>query len=379
MDQDQDFGLSKLRPTEPRGSIYLDQYYSEESGDEGKAPRLVAKKIKKLGYRKKKYKIITNKMREELIDAIENQNEKIKDAAKRLHMNYSSAKSILQVYKKEGRLNKKGFRRKSNPRQEFSEDEDGEEEDDEEVFEKVEFVKQESSPLASNKTITASDDNEVQNCEESTVSSQRVLRAKTQLLPKQKSPCVVASVVPIKENILTPESIPAQSQYVAERGNYLGNPALAEMSQFNFLPSSAVSMKNNFAAVNNNSFYSKMSPYNNTMMNMPPMGFPGLYPSNPAPVFKNGGGMMPSVQNFTGIQKPMQKNSMYQRQENPVFVQNLIQTSFFPSQYLANNGYLSSLLLNSGRPATNQLVSNFGMNANFENFAQFTKIEESDI
>jgi len=370
---DQDLALSKLRPTEPRGSIYLDQYFSEESDEEGKAPRLVAKKIKKLGYRKKKYKIITNKMREELIDAIENQNEKIKDAAKRLHMNYSSAKSILQVYKKEGRLNKKGFRRKSNPKQGFSEDE--EEEDDDEVIEKVEFIKQESSPLASSRGITASEDNEALNCEESTEGSQRVLRAKTQLLPKAKSPCKVASIMPIKEKILTTESVSAQPQFIPERSNYLGNPA-AEMSQFNFLPNSAVSMKNNFAAVNNNSFYSKMSPYNNAMMNMSPMGLQGLF--NGTPAFKNAGGL-PNIQNFTGIQKPIQKNNLYQCQENPVFVQNLIQSNFFPSQYIASNGYLNSFLLNSGRPAPNQLMGNFGANVNFDSLAHYPKVEESDI
>jgi len=61
-------------------------------------------------------------MREQLIDAVENNGEKIKQVAKRLRMNYSSAKSIFQVYKKEGRSNKKVYKRKVHPQENKSED-----------------------------------------------------------------------------------------------------------------------------------------------------------------------------------------------------------------------------------------------------------------
>jgi len=61
-------------------------------------------------------------MREQLIDAVENRGEKIKQVAKRLRMNYSSAKSIFQVYKKEGRSNKKVYKRKVHPQENKGED-----------------------------------------------------------------------------------------------------------------------------------------------------------------------------------------------------------------------------------------------------------------
>mmetsp|Transcript_37104 Transcript_37104/g.33372 ORF Transcript_37104/g.33372 Transcript_37104/m.33372 type:complete len:89 (-) Transcript_37104:1492-1758(-) len=51
-------------------------------------------------------------MRKKLIDAVENKGEKIKHAAKRLEINYSSAKSICQVFKREGRLKKKSFKKR---------------------------------------------------------------------------------------------------------------------------------------------------------------------------------------------------------------------------------------------------------------------------
>jgi len=73
----------------------------------------VTKKIKKTPHRKKKYKIIPDSLREKLIEAVQNRGEKIKQAAKKLRINYSSAKSICQIFKKEGRSSKKTFKKRS--------------------------------------------------------------------------------------------------------------------------------------------------------------------------------------------------------------------------------------------------------------------------
>jgi hypothetical protein len=57
--------------------------------------------------RAKKYSKITDEQRRDFIDAVEVNGEKIINAAKRFNINYSSAKSILNVYKNEGRSIKK--------------------------------------------------------------------------------------------------------------------------------------------------------------------------------------------------------------------------------------------------------------------------------
>src|SRR5688572_23545068 len=54
-----------------------------------------SKKIQKNVNRREKYKIISNDIRLELIDCVINKGEKIKRAASRLGINYSSAKSIF--------------------------------------------------------------------------------------------------------------------------------------------------------------------------------------------------------------------------------------------------------------------------------------------
>jgi len=57
--------------------------------------------------RAKKYSKISDEQRRDFIDAVEVNGEKIINAAKRFNINYSSAKSILNVYKNEGRSIKK--------------------------------------------------------------------------------------------------------------------------------------------------------------------------------------------------------------------------------------------------------------------------------
>eukprot|EP01015_Nassula_variabilis_P024436 TRINITY_DN467_c0_g1_i4.p1 TRINITY_DN467_c0_g1~~TRINITY_DN467_c0_g1_i4.p1 ORF type:complete len:307 (-),score=53.76 TRINITY_DN467_c0_g1_i4:168-1088(-) len=57
--------------------------------------------------KRQKYNLVTNEIRSQLIFFIREQGMKIKRAAKELGLNYSTAKSIYQVYKNEGRVDKK--------------------------------------------------------------------------------------------------------------------------------------------------------------------------------------------------------------------------------------------------------------------------------
>jgi len=75
--------------------------------------------------RSKKYSKITDEQRRDFIDAVENNGEKIIHAAKRFNINYSSAKSILNIFKSEGRSLKKMTRNRN------GKDEDGEDIEDE--------------------------------------------------------------------------------------------------------------------------------------------------------------------------------------------------------------------------------------------------------
>jgi len=70
-----------------------------------------SKRIKKNTEKREKYNLISNEVRLELIDAVMKRGEKMNHAAKRLGINYSSAKSIFQVYKKEGRADKKSSKK----------------------------------------------------------------------------------------------------------------------------------------------------------------------------------------------------------------------------------------------------------------------------
>jgi len=74
----------------------------------------VTKVIQKSMFNRRKYRNITDAMRKKLIEAVETQGEKIKHAAKKFNINYSSAKSICQVFKREGRANKKAFKTRIN-------------------------------------------------------------------------------------------------------------------------------------------------------------------------------------------------------------------------------------------------------------------------
>ena len=85
----------------PLSSVYM------ESESEKSQQMEIQEKFIPMSLNKKKYHNIPNNLRLELIDSVENKGEKIKHVAKRLSINYSSAKSICQVFKKEGRRMKK--------------------------------------------------------------------------------------------------------------------------------------------------------------------------------------------------------------------------------------------------------------------------------
>jgi len=63
---------------------------------------------------KKRYTIISDQTRQQLIECVIQNGEKIKDAAKRLKINYSSAKAICQIYRREGRSTKIIFKKRTN-------------------------------------------------------------------------------------------------------------------------------------------------------------------------------------------------------------------------------------------------------------------------
>jgi len=88
----------------------ISQEETEDSSSQGSISS-GSKKIRKINEKRDKYSIIPNHIRLELIDAVINRGEKMKHAALRLGINYSSAKSIFQVYKKEGRADKKSAKK----------------------------------------------------------------------------------------------------------------------------------------------------------------------------------------------------------------------------------------------------------------------------
>lgn len=91
------------------GNQSLNDFYKEGQSEAKLADtdlKPVTKTIQKFHKQKRRYVNTPNKVRSELIEAVNKHGEKIKDAAKRLGINYSSAKAMCQVYKKEGRSDK---------------------------------------------------------------------------------------------------------------------------------------------------------------------------------------------------------------------------------------------------------------------------------
>lgn len=124
MDDIQDFLASNLNADDPLSSELssIPSYENDlnfcfgdrlERQDSDHGLSAGTKKIQKERLDKKKYQNISNELRLELIDAVMNKKEKIKHAAKRLGINYSSAKYIYQIYRKEGRKDKIIFKKKT--------------------------------------------------------------------------------------------------------------------------------------------------------------------------------------------------------------------------------------------------------------------------
>jgi predicted transcriptional regulator len=62
--------------------------------------------FEKLGGKKRTYIPILEEKRQELLSLVENEGISIKNAAKKVGINYSAAKSIVKVFKETGRLSK---------------------------------------------------------------------------------------------------------------------------------------------------------------------------------------------------------------------------------------------------------------------------------
>lgn len=87
--------------------IFLGFEETHDSFDD-KSFKPVTKIIKKRSRsHKRSYTNIPNGLRRDLVEAVHQHGESIKDAARRLGINYSCAKAICQVYKREGRSEKK--------------------------------------------------------------------------------------------------------------------------------------------------------------------------------------------------------------------------------------------------------------------------------
>jgi len=74
----------------------------------------ISSNSKKISKKRTKYNKINNEIRLKLIDAVEKDGELLKSAAKRFNVNYSSAKSIFQTYRKEGRVLRKTNKNRQN-------------------------------------------------------------------------------------------------------------------------------------------------------------------------------------------------------------------------------------------------------------------------
>jgi len=91
--------LSPCSDIEMEGDIFF-----EPQTDDTDAISTDTKKIRK---KRTAYQKIDDDIRLELLDAVQRRGESLKSASKRLNINYSSAKSILHTFRKEGRILKK--------------------------------------------------------------------------------------------------------------------------------------------------------------------------------------------------------------------------------------------------------------------------------
>uniref|UniRef100_A0A7S3KU85 Uncharacterized protein n=1 Tax=Euplotes crassus TaxID=5936 RepID=A0A7S3KU85_EUPCR len=84
-------------------------------------PAMVAKPKGTRKLRKKTYAKINDDIRKEIILRVTLQGQKLKSVCEQLNINVSSAKNVLAIYKKEGRIEKKKYRAKRRRNTESSE------------------------------------------------------------------------------------------------------------------------------------------------------------------------------------------------------------------------------------------------------------------
>jgi len=105
----EDEGCDSLSTGVPSQSLYSSERdspflsrFSETCDTEG-----VSSESKKIRKKRNAYQKIDDDIRLQLLEAVQRNGETLKSASKRLDINYSSAKSILHTYRKEGRILKK--------------------------------------------------------------------------------------------------------------------------------------------------------------------------------------------------------------------------------------------------------------------------------
>lgn len=94
----------------------------QESSLPSKAQADILQKSKK-GKEKAKYKKINNSTRRQLLDLVTLQQVQLKEASKILNINYSTAKTILRIYRLEQRIEKKNAVEENNLRRILGEEE----------------------------------------------------------------------------------------------------------------------------------------------------------------------------------------------------------------------------------------------------------------
>jgi hypothetical protein len=83
------------------------QYFDDESiSDTDTAPRRIKSKRRTPKKGKREYVPINSEKRRSLLRMMDNDHISIKEAAKKLNLNYSAAKSIIKTFKNTGRVEK---------------------------------------------------------------------------------------------------------------------------------------------------------------------------------------------------------------------------------------------------------------------------------
>jgi len=111
-EEDSSDALSTGAPSLSLNSMEEESFMQSPDDDNSDGISSYSKKIAK---RRCAYKKIDDDVRLQLLDAVQKKRETLKAASKRLGINYSSAKSILHTYRKEGRILKKSLLERAIP------------------------------------------------------------------------------------------------------------------------------------------------------------------------------------------------------------------------------------------------------------------------